>query len=388
MEVIAMRWRWDQGRLNYFRYENLVLIARVLSELDGVSLKSGGDPLRKPLRKGTCLSFAPSRYTVWRNYARVFQCAMIATRVGDKLAVTDLCKQLADEANPLLPDQYFDFLFSRFALPFPAFEDYDSKIKPVYPFVAILKMAIVRADSGVTLKDVFSYIVGNNCTGCESIDYYRKLKPTERKPVGDELRQVREMLVLMGQVSYLKWFDGILFIDTSDIHSVLEAIKPDFTRKRKPLALEEFFETCLVGESGRARFEVLLEDRDVSEQSFKEGGRTFVTHGKIERSPLVRKKYFAMHPELICDICSMHPRERYPWTDNILQLHHVFPLASTLNVSSTTTFLDDLVPLCPSCHRSVHDFYRLRLSEWGVTDFGSKKMAQDVYRMAKDGVVI
>ena len=381
-----MRWRWDQGRLNYFRYENIILVARVLSKLDGISLRMKDDPLRETLETETGLPFSPSSYTVWRNYARVFQCAMLATRVGDKLAVTDLCRQLADESNPLTPDQYFNFLFSRFALPFPAFENYDNKSKAIYPFAAIVKMAIARGDTGIRPQDVFSYVVGNNCTGCESLDYYGRLMPTGRKPIGDEMRQVREMLVLMGQVSYLKWFDGTLFIDTSDVHSVLSAIRPDFTRKRKPIALEEFFETCLVGESGRRRFEVLLEDRDVSEFSFKEGGRTFVTHGKIERSPLVRKKYFALHPDLLCDICMMKPRERYPWTDNILQLHHVFPLASTLNVTSTTTFLDDLVPLCPSCHRSVHDFYRIRLAEWGVEDFGSKKMAQDVYNMAKGGV--
>ena len=361
-------------------------IARVLSRLDGVALNMRGDPLREFLRAGTGLPFAPTSYTVWRNYARVFQCAMLATRVDNKLVTTDLCRQLADEKDPLTPDQYFNFVFARFALPFPAFEGYDRNAATTYPFVAILKFAIVRGSSGVTVPDVFSYVIGNGCAGSEPLDFYRKLKPTGRRPIGDELRQVREMMVFMGQVSYLKWFDRTLYIDTSDIKAVMEAVKPDFTRKRKSMAVEEFFEECLVGESGRKKFEVLLGDREIPTVAFKEGGRVFVTHGKIERSPLVRRKYFERYPELTCDICRMNPRERYPWTDNILQLHHVFPLASTLNVNSTTTFLDDLVPLCPSCHVSIHVFYRERLAEWGVEDFGSKKMARDVYELARQEV--
>ena len=129
-------WRWDQGRLNYFRFENIVRMAGVLSKLDGVALNLRQDPLREFLKVGTGLPFAPTSYTVWRNYARVFQCAMLATRVDQKLVVTDLCRQLSDKKNPLTPDQYFNFLFARFALPFPAFEGYDRNVAPTYPFVA------------------------------------------------------------------------------------------------------------------------------------------------------------------------------------------------------------------------------------------------------------
>lgn len=176
----ATRWRWDQGRLNYFRFENIVRMAGVLSKLDGVALNSKGDPLREFLKAGTGLPFAPTSYTVWRNYARVFQCAMLATRVDNKLVVTDLCRQLSDEKDPLTPDQYFNFLFARFALPFPAFEGYDSNSRTTYTFVAILKFAIVRGSSGVSLPDVFAYIIGNECSGAESLDFYRKLQPTGR----------------------------------------------------------------------------------------------------------------------------------------------------------------------------------------------------------------
>lgn len=50
--------------------------------------------------------------------------------------------------------------------------------------------------------------------------------------------------------------------------------------------------------------------------------------------------------------------------------------------------LDDMIPLCPSCHKSVHLFYKIKLTEWGVNDFGSKKMAKDVYEMAKGTICL
>ena len=75
------------------------------------------------------------------------------------------------------------------------------------------------------------------------------------------------------------------------------------------------------------------------------------------------------------------------WTENILELHHILPLSVTINVNGTTTLLDDMVPLCPSCHKSIHVYYRIKLQEWGVEDFGSKKMAQDVYMLAKREIV-
>ena len=44
----------------------------------------------------------------------------------------------------------------------------------------------------------FSYIIGNECTGLEELSYYKNLNATPRLPIGDEERQVREMLVFMG----------------------------------------------------------------------------------------------------------------------------------------------------------------------------------------------
>ena len=102
----TLRWRWDQGRLDYFLYENIVRTARVLTGLDGVPLDGRDDLLRAPLMQGVELPFAPSHYKVWRNYARVFACSMLATQVNHRLVVTDLCRRLANAETTYSPDQY------------------------------------------------------------------------------------------------------------------------------------------------------------------------------------------------------------------------------------------------------------------------------------------
>lgn len=379
-----LRWRWDQGRLEYFKFENVVAMARVLSELDGIPLNGPVDLLRGPLMNGTGLPFAPAHYKVWRNYARVFACSMLAISVDGRLVITELCRKLAQTPLAITPDQYFDFVFSRFTFPYPAFDGYNAKVAPTFPFAAIAKFALAKGTMGISLDEVFACLVGNSCTGCEDLSHYAKLPLTDRRPIGDEERQVREMMVFMGQSSFMRWFDKRLYVDTSEVRSVIKALSPIVRGERKSIPAEEFLRmTNASDERDLERLDVKLADREPIGLRFLEGRRTFGAHGRIERSPMVRKFYFQSHPDLICDACRMHPKEKYPWTENILELHHLLPLSSTINVNGTTTSLDDLVPLCPSCHRSIHEFYRLKLDEWGVEDFGSKKMARDVYEFAK-----
>ena len=382
-----MRWRWDQGRLDYFLYENVVRMARVLVGLDGVPLNAREDLLRTPLEQGVELPFAPSHYKVWRNYARVFACSMLATSVGHRLVVTDLCRKLADESMSYSPDQYLNFVFSRFTLPFPAFDDYNPHLAATFPFVAILKFVFSHPSDGVTLEDVFSYVIGNGCTGREDLAHYVALQKTNRRPMGDEARQVREMMVFMGQTSYLKWMNRRLLPDTTDVHSILRAVSPLALGTRRTFGAEEFLSiTAMNSDLALRRLDVEMNDRNVPVAGFEEGRRVFRTHGRIERSPLVRRAYFRAHPDLVCDTCRMNVHSVYPWTENLLELHHVLPLSASINVNGTTTVLDDLVPLCPSCHKGIHAFYRVKFDEWGIQDFGSKKMAHDVYEMAKDQI--
>ena len=384
----TMHWRWDQGRLQYFKFENICSIAKVLNQMDGISLNTSDDLLRGPLQANTEMPFLPTHYKVWRNYARVFQCALLATSVDGKLIVTDVCRNLASD-NPFSADEYLNFVYSRFRLPFTAFNDYDCRVKPVFPFVAIIKFLIANAEAGITLDDVFEYVIENGCTGTEPVTHYKAIRRTGRQPNGDEKRQVREMMAFMGQSSYIRWFDSKLYIDASNFDAVISSTVPDVQPSRDANPVQEFFNNTSLKKYSPS-VEIQSSERYISEFSVREGRKAFASHNKIERSSLLRNRYFKQHTDCTCDICHLLPKEKYPWlaTSNVLELHHILPLSATLIVNGTTTTMSDLRPICPTCHRSIHIYYRQKLLEWGLPDFSSRRMAMDVYELAKHEVLL
>lgn len=125
---------------------------------------------------------------------------------------------------------------------------------------------------------------------------------------------------------------------------------------------------------------------------FTEGRRTRVTHLRVERSPKLRRLFFAsLNTPFLCDMCDCDMNLRYPWSDNLLEIHHLLPLASVIRTIRTTqqgTSFNDLVPLCPNCHKGVHAFYRLWLRQQAQEDFLSEREAKEVYREAKQQVVM
>lgn len=104
------KWRWDQGRLSYFQFDEIKLIAAALLPLEGKTLPSATefDILRESLAQSSALPFAPARYTVWRNYGRVFGCQLLATEINRNLHCTDLCKLMATDSIDVqtFPDNY------------------------------------------------------------------------------------------------------------------------------------------------------------------------------------------------------------------------------------------------------------------------------------------
>lgn len=78
----------------------------------------------------------------------------------------------------------------------------------------------------------------------------------------------------------------------------------------------------------------------------------------------------------------------YPWTDHVIELHHLLPLASPVRVESTGTSLNDLVGICPSCHRATHKYYSLWFRQNNVRDFRSYEEAYQVYLNTKNSIVL
>ena len=64
-------------------------------------------------------------------------------------------------------------------------------------------------------------------------------------------------------------------------------------------------------------------------------------------------------------------------------MHHLLPLSSGTRVESKGTTFDDLVPICPNCHRAVHRFYDVWLNDNDKKDFKNMEEARVVYQEMK-----
>lgn len=383
-------WRWDQGRLLYFQFDVLKEIASVLIKFDGVDVSACEPLFRKALEDGTGMPFLPKHYTIKRNYSRVFQCAFLANFVGNKLVVTDMCKALCDEHSDIKTiDDYLLTYIRKFRFPFPAFDGYSSIDQRIYPFCAILKylfaLRAMNREAKLSLDDIFKYIIANNCTGFENLDFYINLKEQEYDYSDTERRQLREMVIFISQLSILQVYDGYLYLDNMSDNATSEMLNfflhPE-NRFAKADRLEEYYEMTTVSKTKIVvpTFEVFAIDPIDTE--FIEGNRKRVEHFRVERSTLLRKYYKQVNPAPVCCACGTDMSKRYPWTDYMLDIHHLLPLSSAVAISSSGTSLADIVGLCPSCHRAVHMYYRKWLKANDQGDFNSKQEAHEVYLQA------
>jgi hypothetical protein len=381
-------WRWDQGRLQYFNFQNIRATAQGLLQVENANLRAATDPLRPLLPLATGLPFAPDNYRIWRNYNRVFECCLVATAVDNRLLLTDIGRRLAED-DSFTVDEYMSVVAKRFRYPFPAFVDYDDTSERIYPFCAVLKFLFSKLLNGLpatlSVEELETKIIGNSCTGAEPIEHYAALPATGYAYQGDERRQAREMLVFISQFSFLKWNRSQLELDveSSELSTeLLNVATPDYFTPR-PLREEELLSIAQPIATDFIDFSLPSRD-EPSEEEFVEGERVRKTHVRIERSPLLRKAFFKRFSPRQCDMCELNTKARYPWAKNLLELHHLLPLSSAIAVSSTGTLLTDVVPLCPTCHRGVHSYYRVWLNKHAQRDFGSKKEAGEVYVEAKN----
>lgn len=382
-------WRWDQGRLLYFQYDVLKKIAKALIKFNNVDIASCEQLFRNVLMTKTGMPFLPEHYTIKRNYSRVFQCSFLASFIGNIIVVTDICRDLASEDGKIksVDDYLFNYI-PKFRFPFPAFDNYNSTEQRIYPFCTIIKYLIAKQELGieakVSLDEIFAYIIGNNCTGFEDIAYYKTLTPTNYKFNDTERRQLREMIIFISQLSVLKVYNGFLHLDVINENAKEEMLsqflKPE-NRFQKAERIEEFLEmTSITKKIIVPTFEVFTSDP--ADIEFIEGNKRRVEHFRVERSGLLRKYYMQVNSTPVCCACGTDMSIRYPWTDYMLDIHHLLPLASTVAISPHGTSLADIVGLCPSCHRAVHMYYRKWLKTNEQSDFISKQEAYDVFLQA------
>ncbi len=382
-----MNWRWDQGRLDYLRYDNLKKAASVLVDFDGTEINVVSDSLREQLVATLGLPFAPDSYRVWRNYGRVFKCAMLATTVDNRLVCTDLCRQVANPVQAVTIDDYLSYIVPRFYYPSPAFQGYSPTGEQHFPFCSILKLLLARNSTGsqttITLDEIFDLLVGNGVKGSEATLGFSDLTTSGYHATGDEPRQMRELIVFLSQLDFLKWRNPqlILDIDADDVGAFeqIEALATPVYSNRHADSNKEILS---LGGSKPENFKIVEIPSRVfnADTVFTEGKKVRVTHLRTERSRKLREFYFnSIEKPYHCNMCELDVTNRYPWVDKLLEVHHLLPLSSPVRVESLGTSVSDLVGLCPTCHRAVHSYYRVWLKENEIEDFASYEQAHDVY---------
>ena len=382
-------WRWDQGRLLYFQFDVLKSIATVLVKFDGANITKCEDVFRNTLMNETGMPFAPAHYTVLRNYKRVFECAFLATVSNGHLIVSDFCRELAKEDGEFEnADNFLLSYINRFRFPFSAFDGYSPIGERVYPFCAIIKYLIALSQKGIqpciSLDDIFNLIVANNCNGYEDLEFYKRLTPKPHPINETAKRQLREMIIFVSQLSVLKVYDGRLWLDVTNPNAIDELVNKfliPYAIAPKENRTDEFMSLTKLSD-GIVLPTIEIFTSDISDVEFIEGKRKRVEHFRIDRSPLLRKYYRQINTQPVCDMCKMDTSEKYPWTDYMLDIHHLLPLSSSIAITTKGTSLQDIVGLCPSCHRGIHSYYTKWLRNNGQDDFNSRKEAMEVYLLA------
>jgi len=417
--VAVIEWSLDQGREQYLDLNLMRRIAGLLVASDGAQLVRP-DPLTSLQVATGLFALPPGKpdYTVWRQYARYFRDMLLAAKVGGKMGhlhVTDMCRWLAGSlpGGPPTADEYLIHLACRFYSPPPSSSSYSPRAPRVFPVCALMRfmwsrIGFVPSSSAsqvtVPLDDIFSFVVGNNCVGNEPLRHYRNLRSTGYSPAQTIRRRTREFLNLVAQLSFVVWeadqnqltcdFSGFTGQSADVVFTPVIAaqnIDADF----EVLALGSLRGATRPGQAASMRPSAppsLLPMEPITDVdvTFVEGKRVRITHLRIERNPKLRNVYLryllASGQRLQCDVCGLQATSKYPWVSSdhqLLEVHHLLPLASAVAVGASGTALSDLVPLCPTCHRAVHAFYRTTLAAARADDFPDKAAALAAYRAAK-----
>lgn len=303
-------------------------------------------------------------------------------------------------ANPgaITSDEYFHFLAQTATEPSPALQEWFPSADFRYPLLVSLKYLLAKPLSGASPVASLDEVIGayrkTGFSGSEGRGDYILIANNNSgydiagKNVSDSLRrQARESLKILCQISYLHLSGDNIYIKIGrkDAERIFGSLTPIAGNRAK--SRDEEIRRLASLFSYVPDFQVFnfseTVNSEVVESGFIEGTKVEKTHMMIERSSSLRAAYFSANPAVVCDVCKLDTAKTYPWADRVMDIHHLLPLCSGLRVAGAGTTFDDLVPLCPSCHRAVHRFYGAWFRSTKRKDFQSRDEAIGVYTNMK-----
>lgn len=386
-------WHWDQGRLAYFQFDVLRQIANFVKKHD---FKTAN---RIQLLAETGLNFsAPETHSPWRNYSRILKLCLLVSEVNGIAQPTPVADVLS-QAGTVTCDEYLHFLVSAFTEPSPALKNWRPDAEFRYPLLFSLKYLLTKVAIGQSSITSLDEIIGayriSGFDGSETDEEFISIVRTDSsyenagQSVNDDLRrQARESLKVISQISYLhiRSSEIILTLNAEDALNIFKDLfEISGTRATDREAEIRRLAALFKDGSTNITFDypnTIVEE--VVESGFREGSKVKKTHVTIERNTRLRKEFFRARPTAICDVCTLDTAKTYPWIDRIIDLHHLLPLSSGTRVEASGTTFDDLVPVCPNCHRAIHRFYDVWLDGNNKKDFKDTKEARAVYQEMKN----
>ncbi len=385
-------WHWDQGHTAYFQLDNLRLIAGYVIKHDFKQATKAN------LLVATGLPFpAPASHSSWRQYSRALKQGLLISERGGAAEPTPIAVLLA-QPGAVTSDEYLHFLAQVSSEPSPALSGWNSNGPLRFPLLFSLKYLLAKTAIGRTEATPINEIIGaylvSGFDGSEEQLQFAALLSAQAgyaskgaNVLESSRRQARESIRALSQISYLfvsqqnivvtlaKQDAADIFDDLSPVGGPREADGDAEIRRLAHLfgqgSVHDFFEFPNTVIS------------NVAESGFLEGTKVQKTHVTIERNAGLRTAYFKRYPTTVCDVCTLDTRATYPWTERVMDLHHLLPLASGARVEKSGTTFDDLVPVCPSCHRAVHRYYGDFFKKHKQRDFTSRDEALTIYRDVK-----
>ena len=385
-------WHWDQGRLAYFQFDALRQIAKFVR---GHDFKTADRP---SLLAATGLQFsAPPTHSPWRNYSRVLKLCLLVSEVDGRAQATSVAGLLSEPGSTTC-DEYLHFLARAFTEPAPALEDWRPDTQFRYPLLFALKYLLTKAAIADAPVATFDEIIGayraSGFDGDENDEQFiaaigagASYEDTSRGAPENLRRQARESLQVIAQISYLHVRGNLVMVSLNreDAQAMFQDLAP-IIGPRAHDREAEIFRLAALFEDGSTDISFDYPNtiiNEIVESGFREGSKVKKTHITIERNASLRREFFAARPTSICDVCELDTASTYPWTERVMDLHHLLPLSSGTRVEAHGTTFDDLVPVCPSCHRAIHRFYDGWLVDNHRRDFRNGEEAHHVYQIMK-----
>jgi 5-methylcytosine-specific restriction protein A len=127
----------------------------------------------------------------------------------------------------------------------------------------------------------------------------------------------------------------------------------EFKEKYDSLEVKEYLDRVLKAlETSNQKNIETKNDEKLDESIFREGSKITIEINKYERNIKAKQKCLK-HFGRVCAVCNFKDNEIFGTEISIIEVHHKTPI-SNYSEEYEINAIEDLIPLCPNCHRAVH----------------------------------